>query len=378
MSATSPAWVKLGVTIFLACASCGGDDDVEPRAATTTSTGEGGSLGLGGAGQGAGTTSSAHGGGTSTSTNTGGAGPVTPSDACRGAAPSGATHAPPLPAYSGGACPALVAGKSSIATAGGTRSFVLAVPANLDPAERLPVVFLWHWLGGSADDFYSTGAVQEAVDHYRFLAVIPEAKGDVNTKWPFDVTQSEGRIGEELGFFDDMLACVGAQYSIVDDCVASAGVSAGALFTGVLAGRRGDRISSFISLSGGTGGYIKPWKEPPHAMPAMVLWGGPGDACLSLNFQTTSLDLEQGLTSGGHFLVECVHNCGHAEPPFDAPNAPTKFAPLWEFFLEHPFWLGPGESPFSGGLPGSFPDWCAVGKGSATPRQGACSAPSGC
>jgi predicted esterase len=257
---------------------------------------------------------------------------------------------------------------------------LLAVPANLAPNEKLPVAFLWHWLGGDANDFYERGDVQTAVDHYRFLAVIPESKGDVKFKWPIESFQSQGRINEELTFFDDMLSCVAEQYNVELGCVGSVGVSAGALFTSaVLAGGRGQYLSSILSLSGGVGGFIKDWKASAHKMPALVLWGGPNDNCFGLmNFVQTSHNLENALGQDGHFFLECIHNCGHAAPPFEIPGAPTAFAPLWDFILDHPYWLDGGASPYEQGIPPTMPEWCGVGAGSAEPRTGECTEKSGC
>jgi hypothetical protein len=184
---------------------------------------------------------------------------------------------------------------------------------------------------------------------------------------------------EEFGFFDDMLACVSAQFSVNKECVASAGVSAGALWTSQLAGGRGQYLSSIVSLSGGTGGLIKPFPNPERRMPAIVLWGGPTDNCFGvMNFETASKDLEQNLASRGHFFLECVHNCGHAEPPIDAVDGLTSYASMWQFVLDHPYWIGAGESPYASGLPEIFPSWCAVGAASATPREGSCPNAPGC
>jgi hypothetical protein len=164
------------------------------------------------------------------------------------------------------------------------------------------------------------------------------------------------------------------------NCVSSSGVSAGALWTDQLVGMRGDWIANFMSLSGGTGGLlIKPWTAPKHKMPGFVLWGGPTDNCFGvMNFVETSHDLEENLTSGGHFFLECIHNCGHGVPPFEPPAGESKFQSLWQFALDHPFWLKPGESPYSSGLPSDLPPWCAIGEGSATPATGACPEPPGC
>jgi hypothetical protein len=174
---------------------------------------------------------------------------------------------------------------------------------------------------------------------------------------------------------------VAHQYPTVNkNCVSTAGVSAGALFTDQLAAARADRLSSFLSMSGGVGGVVRPWGSPAHKLPGIVLWGGPTDECQNLlSFQTLSQTLEGSLTSQGDFMIECVHNCGHAEPPVDPPMGQSKLAPFWGFIFDHPFWLGAGQSPYEiKGLPSSFPSWCAIGAGKATPRTGTCPTSSGC
>lgn len=295
---------------------------------------------------------------------------------CHDAPPDGATLAPDIAAY-GGTCPALEVGYMEGQAynvlpqqlGGGTveRQFLVIAPEDAAPDERLPVIFLWHWLGGDAQDFYDRGDVQNAVNQKRFIAVIPEAREGLLFKWPFTVIDSDADLQAEFQFFDDMLSCVAEQFSVNQDCVASTGVSAGALFTSQLAGGRGDVLSSFMSLSGGTGGgTIKPWTAPARKMPAMVLWGGPDDFCIVIDFEQTSKDLEQNLEAGGHFVLECIHNCNHSTPPFPVQPGETAFAPLWDFFLDHPYWLAPGESPYQEfGVPAGMPDWCAIGVGNA-------------
>lgn len=305
-----------------------------------------------------------------------GPGPDLPSSGvadCRDEPPAGAMMPPPLPVYAG-ECPALVPGVNSIESSGNDREFILVTPTDLDPEENLPVVFLWHWLGGDANDFLEQGDVQNAVDQFRFVAVIPSSKGDVLFQWPFSALDSDARAQEEYVFFDDMLACVAEQLNVAEGCIASAGVSAGGLWTSQLASGRGERLSSIMSLSGGTGGLaVKPWGGSPHKMPAMVLWGGPSDFCIAVDFNNTSLDLEMNLQNEGHFVLECIHDCEHSAPPFEVAEGDTAFAPLWEFVISHPYWLQDGDSPYlQSGLPEGMPEWCGIGVGGCTPREGEC------
>jgi len=161
-------------------------------------------------------------------------------------------------------------------------------------------------------------------------------------------------------------------------------VSAGALFTDQLAQARSTTLANFVSLSGGVSAtVIKPWGHPARKLPGVVLWGGDGPpaqdgvkdilgcAGIGMDFSVASKSLEQALGADGNFFVECKHNCGHVEPPIEAPMGESKYAGIWEFAMDHPFWLAAGTSPYqTDGLPDSLPAWCGIGPNSATPRSG--------
>jgi predicted esterase len=362
LAAAAAAWVA-------SATGCGSSDAV-----SADGKADSGTAGSGGAATGDSGTGSISTGGS----GTGGSPGTTTFLRCSDAPPPGAPT-PPAPAtYSGGTCPALpkTTGFVDIQSTQ-ARRFMLAVPANPTPNEKLPVIFLWHWLGGSAQSFYDRGEVQKAVDAQRFLAVIPEARSGVAFKWPATALDQQASVDEELKFFDDMLACVSEQFNANLSCVSSAGVSAGALWTDQLAHSRADYLSSFISLSGGTGSTVKAWATPQRHIPGIVLWGGPTDQCFNLlNFQQASMDLEQHLTEEGNFFIECIHDCAHQEPPFP-PGMVSKYEGLWKFVFDHPYWLPAGQSPYtSAGLPSGIPAWCGIGTGSATPRtEGMCAPP---
>lgn len=319
--------------------------------------------------------------------------------ACDLPVPAG-TEAPlPLPTYAG-TCPTLVntvtggvPGRNTIMSSGDSRGFILVAPSAPVAGERLPIVFLWHHMGSEADTFLQMDYLAAATDEFRFIAVLPESLDDLGVslpgvgmfgwEWPWRVADSAAREGEELQFFDDMLACVAEEYEINEQCVSTGGVSAGGLWQPVLAAGRSRHLASVMSLSGGVdeassfGAFLGfdagPWAGAEHRMPFLVVWGGPTDVCAGLNFQNASRDLAASVSADGHALVECTHNCGHAAPPFD-PTRP--FFQLVDFVMNHPYWLADGDSPYEWygtGLPDSYESWCGMGAGSATIRTGMCS-----
>lgn len=322
---------------------------------------------------------------------------LTPS--CASPPPANATRAPSARLYSRGTCPTLRAGRNALPTGPTTRHFLLVEPST--PArrdERLPLVFAWHWLGGSASEMVERGRLQQTADQYRIVFLVPEAKGDltifgagfslfdfVAVPWPFLASVEHNRLEEELVFFDDLLACASAQRQVNRDCVSTIGLSAGALFSAQLAVARSGYLASFVSLSGGVQSsspfsnkaLLRPWFSTGHRLPALVLWGGRGDECLTIDFASASRALETRLVADGHFLVECVHDCRHGlwfdDQRSPAPGEPLPFASLAEFVLAHPYWLTPGDSPYrASGLPRSFLPWCALGAGRATQRNDLC------
>jgi hypothetical protein len=221
--------------------------------------------------------------------------------------------------------------------------------------------------------------------------VIPEAIGGTDgsnpiSRWRGWVPGQEAMRDEEFVFFDDMLACVSEQFPVDKNCVSSAGVSDGALWTSQLVGGRSEHLSSAVILSGGVSdgtdensALVNTPLPPTRAVPALVLWGGPMDICVVLKFETATKELERRLEANGHFMLECQHNCGHSVPPIEVPAGQSLLTPFVDFIRSHPYWIPTGTSPYeSDGLPAGLPAWCAIGAGSAVARTGECPAGLGC
>jgi poly(3-hydroxybutyrate) depolymerase len=283
---------------------------------------------------------------------------------------------PPLPTYSNGVCPVLHAGQTAdtsrndnFLSGGHSRAFYLLVPSYYSPDHPLPMVVGWHWLAGNASQLIHEGEIEQAVEQMGFIAVIPEALRDADGglltygfDWPFIETAGQE---PELQFFDDMLACVTQQYRVDPRQIHGVGVSAGALWLTLLSTTTHvNHLASVASLSGGLG-------QQPHVLsmhfaaqdnkfPALVLWGGPTDR-LIIDFQQASTLYRDALRCDHHFVVQCVHDAGHAVPPLPVPDGGTRFSLIWQFMLDHPYGLGPDQSPYlDGGLPSSLPAWCGI------------------
>ena len=290
--------------------------------------------------------------------------PDAPFGLCAEAPPAGAPVPPPPPTYSGGPCPAISPGYvTDFLSAGRTREFAFVVPSNYDPAHSYPLVFAWYHLSGNAMEFIEQLGAQDLADITQAIFVVPQDTGDFEFVWP-DTPLDVGQSGVDLGLFDDIYACVTEQYSVNTSCVASAGVSAGGLWTSYLGQQRGQYLASNVVLSGGLptefGAAWWNWTASPHTFSSLVLWGGPSDM-LIINFHEAALNYINHLSGDGHFILQCEHTGGHGLPPPDMDGDPPPFEVLFEFVLNHPYWYHSGMSPYIGDLPENLPSYCGIG-----------------
>lgn len=286
----------------------------------------------------------------------------------------GLTPPPLLPMYSG-TCPTLVSShlaamsrNTGFTSRGDAREFLLLVPQSYSATKRYPVVFGYHWLNSSANSVVRDAELESAINQFDFIAVVPENLETGGRKayqfdWPFVETMFAPK---ELGFFEDVLACVGQQFSVDPARIHVFGASAGGLWTAYLSTTPAvNRVASVLSISGGLGQesltnlWRIEWMPQQNKFPALVVWGGAADFFI-LNFDQASRRYRDALRADGHFVTQCVHSSGHGIPPFAAPtDGGTRFPMFWEFFRDHPFGLPPNTSPWTR-LPPSFPSVCSV------------------
>ncbi len=245
-----------------------------------------------------------------------------------------------LPGYSGEACPTMVEGTNSgWESYGMDRQFQLLLP---DEPEGAPLVFVWHWLGGTAGQINGALRVTDWVDDGA-VVISPESTG-LQFEWDTLGSVTDNR---DLTLFDDLLTCASEQFGIDRNRVHSTGMSAGGLWTTVLTMQRAEFHASTAPLSGGAQDAF--YSSPAEPIPVLVTWGGPGDLYNGFSFEDVSEAFVRNLRADGHFVPECVHSLGHTIAPGSAEA-------VWRFFQDHP--RGLIEEPYADELPASFPDFC--------------------
>ncbi len=260
-------------------------------------------------------------------------------------------------------CPDLQAGRNLGFESGGVeRNFHLMVPADHQPGEMLPIVFLHHGIAGleppwgNVDSVIERSGIAPLVDSERFVLVVPAGRPELIAQW----TQSPLGDDPDLAFFDDMLTCIGAQFGFDPARIHVLGHSAGGLFAVYLALRRFQVVASGAATSGA---ITIPYPDPAVRVPFLVAWGGEEDMSFGQNFHLGALQLMFTLQGNGHFVLACNHGLGPLREDLEDANRhtwPGGGTPwMLQFLFDHPQGVDP--EPYAEGPPeGLFPPYCAI------------------
>lgn len=270
---------------------------------------------------------------------------------------TGAAQGPWTPKpYSGGTCPGIIGGAQLFASGGVDRRLVVAMPAQ---PEGAPVLFLWHGLGDSPENFSGAFGASALADQYGVIVVAPEPiSGPI---FPPDLPDAvAGLVGNfipetwaffgepeaDLMLFDDVVSCLDAFYDIDRSRVYTAGFSAGAMWSTLLVMHRADYLAAAALFSGGSMfveidlGNLPPpynglnlgegkvvaadtrYQTPPRKIPLLLTWGGMADYLefvqgmpqYAFDFDAAAQAFIAGAKQDGLSMVTCNHGGGHTPP----------------------------------------------------------------
>ncbi len=261
-------------------------------------------------------------------------------------APAG-TVMPKLPAATG-ACPAIVPGDVTFAPAG--------IPARkvkltFDPAAATgsgPLVVYWHATGSAVGEAaHALGQTAMAITSAGGIIAAPYSDPAAG-QFEWFVVNGSAKL-DDFVLADEIVACLAPR---IDDAhIHNMGMSAGALQTTAMSFARAAYIASVATYSGGMpDGFAPTNQQPTNKFAAMIFMGGASDNVFGLDFKAASERYRATLMAAGHFAAICDHGAGHAIPLDAAPSVAT-------FFAAHGYGVTP--SPYVGGLPASFPSYCA-------------------
>jgi predicted esterase len=277
------------------------------------------------------------GGGDSTMSGTGGAGSVAPPPSGPGPTTLPSAKEP---------CPTLADGDAMLL---GKRVRIW-IDGAAAAASDGPLVFYWHGTGSNPSFEAPIGLGPAMTD------VV--AQGGIVAGFYSEACQGCRTTGNNVWYYEDferadeVLACAIEQVGVDTRHIHTAGMSAGGLQASAMVYARSSYLASATSYSGGIIGFVTDTmpQDPANKVAAMIVHGGASDQ-LILRFEDTSKAFKDDLVGKGHFAFLCDHGMGHTIPMGIG-------ASTWQFFQDHAY--GADPSPYAGGLPASFPAYCAL------------------
>ncbi len=222
-------------------AGSGGEPATGGRASTGGRAGIGGRAGAGGAGG----VATLDGGGAGGSTSTGGGSGT--SVGC------GSSNTTSPCSKSGTTC--------SLDVSGTTRTYYVQLPTNYDPSHAYPLVFQFHWMGGTAEQALTMYRLQSSGFADAIFVTPQGLTANGSTGWP-------NTNGQDIAFVKAMLADVQAQYCVDQGRIFSTGFSYGGMMSFAIGCEMSDVFRAIAPMSGalysdfncrGTGHPIAMW-----------------------------------------------------------------------------------------------------------------------
>jgi poly(3-hydroxybutyrate) depolymerase len=223
----------------------------------------------------------------------------------------------------------------SVQVAGETRTYVLSVPNSYDPNIALPIVFAWHGRGGDGALARLYFGV-EGQSNGQAIFVYPDGGIVQGGQTGWDLTTT----GNDVAFFDAMLADLSQTYCVDEGRVFSTGHSFGGYFSNTLGCARANVLRAIAPVAGGgpfgggCSGAVAAWITHGSADTTVPLSQGEGsrdhwqteNGCGSTTMAVSPSPCVayDGCQSGAD-LHWCEHTGGHMWPSFAA-------AAIWDFF----------------------------------------------
>ena len=273
---------------------------------------------------------------------------------------------------------------------GQTREFQAQLPA-VSAGTPVSVIFMWHGVGDTADNFRAALPLSPNSDpEFPYIAIYPQGlklmpvsmNPALKAGMEWDIfAGSSGVDNLEAALFEEVLGCLGQQYTIDSSRIYVAGFSGGAIVTNMLHSRYPEYIGAIYAMSGAwfndanQTGAVKTgpitvnfdWEALNSADEGAVILshgGGNdwyGDASYAafippdgkiIDFEVSAQHAIGFLRDNNRTVIDCPHEYGHQ------PHPQVYLNTVLEFFKAHR--AGEKSSYSANGLPSSFPAACQL------------------
>jgi polyhydroxybutyrate depolymerase len=261
----------------------------------------------------------------------------------------------------------------SITVDGLERSYILHIPPGYNSSTHLPLVFVLHGMGGTAESIESKSGMSAKSDQENFIAVYPNALGHPSV-WNSNLSDISSKGVDDVGFIRALLDKLEHDLRIDRKRIYCSGFSSGAIMSYLLGAKLSHRLAAIGIASGTVGnrapdGSIRIIPTPSDPVPVIAFHGrkdgtiyydGGGsmvdclsvadsikfwvsaDGCVSSPQKTTKpndnlrIDDYGGCKDGSEVILYTFKNGTHEWPSLQNNDNFSATDAMWEFFVRHP------------------------------------------
>ena len=248
---------------------------------------------------------------------------------------------------------------------GQARDFIANLP-NVDAQTPVAVVFAWHGVGDTAQNFHSfvQGIGNPSDADFPYVMITPQGLklqpiGTAVVGMEWDILDGlKGDDNIDAGLFEDVLGCLAESYTIDGSRIYSLGFSGGAIMSNLLHARYPEHVGAVFSMSGawfnnedtvngvstgplsvtiqwdamnpsheGTVWMTHGGTQDNYAIPMLANLGVPNGEII--NFENSAQFARPWLQEQNRTVIACSHDRGHS----NHPNIPMSL--VGEFFEAH-------------------------------------------
>jgi polyhydroxybutyrate depolymerase len=219
-----------------------------------------------------------------------------------------------------------------ITAAGVKRRFRLFVPDFRPRIDRLPLVFVFHGLGGNGTQVAAATKFEDLAKDQKFMVCCPDA---IDGKWAI-ARSADTR--KDIEFIRQIVSRIHKAFPLNRYRIYATGMSMGAYFCHHLANAKSKWVAAIAPHSGGLGTLAATGITAKRKYPVLLIHGEQ-DRIVSADHSRTA---KAAYEKAGHTVrLRVVEGLGHA---WATEQDITKA--IWRFFQQHPLgWRKPTATP---------------------------------
>jgi polyhydroxybutyrate depolymerase len=154
------------------------------------------------------------------------------------------------------------------------RKYNVYIPKSLTANKKVPLVFVFHGGGGTAEKMETSVGFDELADRDNFIVIYPQGMGNNwNDGRETDVLKAQKENVDDLAFIKKILEEIGKDYKIDEKRIYATGASNGGIFSHYVGANLSDKFAAIAPVIGGIADPFHKKFNPEKPVSVFIIQG---------------------------------------------------------------------------------------------------------